>query len=66
MSGMNLSVSTLPADPESLKQIVVALGGNLNDLQERHNKETDILLEQIRFLRAQRLAAKVKKNLLTH
>ena len=43
---MQKNVSTLPDDPAALKEIIV-------DLHDRFDKETGILLEQIRHLRAQ-------------
>ncbi len=55
MSGMGFNASTLPDDTEVLKRMLVSL-------QERHNKETDILLEQIRFLRAQLFGRRSEKE----
>ena len=53
MAGMNIDVSTLPDSPDALKEIISDLGGQISTLQDAHDKETDILLEQIRHLRAQ-------------
>ena len=58
---MNFSVSTLPDNAESLKQMLVRLGEDFVDLQERYDKDTDILLEQIRHLRAQLFGRKSEK-----
>lgn len=52
---MNFNPSTLPDDHTLLKQILV-------DFQDHHNKETDILLEQIRLLRAQLYGRKSEKG----
>jgi transposase len=51
---MNRNVSTLPETPDELKQVIA-------DLQKAHDKETAILLEQIRLLRAQLFGAKSEK-----
>lgn len=48
---MHFDVSTLPDDPGALKQILLNLQGDFSSLQERYNKDTGILLEQIRHLR---------------
>jgi hypothetical protein len=52
---MNINVSTLPDDPEHLKQII-------DDLQERYYHKTDLSLEQIRHLRAQLFGRKSEKG----
>lgn len=52
---MNVNPSTLPDDQALLKQMLV-------DFQDHHNKETDILLEQIRLLRAQLYGSKSEKG----
>jgi transposase len=49
------SASALPDDTELLKQIIV-------DLQSRYDKETGLLLEQIRLLRAQLYGRKSEKG----
>jgi transposase len=59
---MNFSVSTLPDDTESLKQMLVSLGEDFVDLQKRYDQETDLLLEQIRHLRAQLFGRKSEKG----
>lgn len=51
---MQKNVSTLPDDPAALKEIIV-------DLHDRFDKETGILLEQIRHLRAQLFGRKSEK-----
>ncbi|HKJ63929.1 MAG TPA: IS66 family transposase [Desulfopila sp.] len=51
---MNRNTSTLPESPEELKEVIA-------DLQKAHEKETAILLEQIRLLRAQLFGAKSEK-----
>jgi transposase len=52
---MNIEPSTLPDDHALLKQMLV-------DFQDHHDKETDILLEQIRLLRAQLYGRKSEKG----
>ena len=52
--GMNIKATTLPDDTTLLKQIVI-------DIQEHHNKQTDILLEEISLLRAQLYGRKSEK-----
>jgi len=54
---MNLDLSTLPDDSASLKLIIA-------DLQGRYNKETGILLEQIRHLRDKLFGRKSEKTLI--
>jgi len=49
------NASALPDNPELLKQIIV-------DLQGRYDKETGLLLEQIRLLRAQLYGRKSEKG----
>jgi transposase len=51
---MNVEASTLPDDSTLLKQMLV-------DFQEHYDKETGILLEQIRHLRAQLFGRKSEK-----
>lgn len=51
---MNSDVATLPDDPSLLKQILV-------DFRNHYDKETGILLEQIRLLRAQLYGRKSEK-----
>ena len=51
---MNYDISTLPDDSESLKRIIVDLQGNFD-------KETGILLEQIRHLRNKLFGRKSEK-----
>jgi transposase len=52
---MNFDPSTLPDDHALLKQMLV-------DFQDHHNKETDLLLEQISLLRAQLYGRKSEKG----
>jgi transposase len=59
---MNFDTSSLPDDTEHLKQIIVSLGEDFTDLQKRYDKETCILLEQIRHLRAQLFGRKSEKG----
>ena len=54
IADMNYDVSTLPDDSESLKRIIV-------ELQERFDKENNILLEQIRHLRGKLFGRKSEK-----
>jgi transposase len=58
---MNFDTVTLPDNPGVLKEIVVDLHGQLADLRALFDKETDILLEQIRLLRAQIYGRKTEK-----
>lgn len=51
---MKINAATLPDDTTQLKQLLV-------DFQEHYDKETDILLEQIRHLRAQLFGRKSEK-----
>lgn len=51
---MKMDMSTLPDTPDALKEIIV-------DLHTRFDRETDILLEQIRHLRAQLFGRKSEK-----
>ena len=53
---MNLSLATLPDDPVQLKQLPV-------ERQAHFNTQTDILLEEIRHLRAQLFGRKSDKSL---
>jgi transposase len=52
---MNINSSTLPDDSAELKQM-------LTDFQKHHDKETDLLLEEIRHLRAQLFGRKSEKG----
>ena len=58
---MNIDPSTLPDTPVYLKEIISDLHGQITDLKDVHDKETDILLEQIRHLRAQLFGRKSDK-----
>ena len=49
---MEIDTATLPDAPGDLKEIIIGLQGQITDLHEAHNKETGILIEQIRHLRA--------------
>jgi len=49
-------ISTLPDDPAALKEMLV-------DFQHRFDRETAILLEQIRLLRAQLYGRKSEKSI---
>lgn len=49
---MNLSLATLPDSADSLKDIIVNMHGQMTSLRTTFDKETYILLEQIRHLRA--------------
>jgi len=53
--------STLPDSPDALKSFVLALQGEIITLREMYDKETSILLEQIRLLRAQLYGRKSEK-----
>ena len=55
--GMKFDTSTLPDDSESLKLIIT-------DLHSRHDKETSILLEQIRHLRDKLFGRKSEKMII--
>ncbi len=52
---------TLPDTPEALKSFVLDLQGEIVTLREMYDKETGILLEQIRLLRAQLYGRKSEK-----
>lgn len=58
---MEINAATLPDTPGDLKEIITGLQGQITDLHEAHNKETGILLEQIRHLRAQLFGRKSEK-----
>ena len=58
---MEINAATLPDTPSELKEIIIGLQGQMADLHEAHDKETDILLEQIRHLRAQLFGRKSEK-----
>jgi transposase len=58
---MNLDISTLPDDSESLKLIIADLQSQFVGLNDRYNKETSILLEQIRHLRDKLFGRKSEK-----
>jgi len=58
---MKMDVSTLPDDHLLLKGVIVDLQGQIAGLREVHDKETGILLEQIRHLRAQLFGRKSEK-----
>lgn len=60
-SSMKTDVSTLPDDPHALKEMIVDLHGQIAGLQDVYDKETGILLEQIRHLRAQLFGRKSEK-----
>ena len=60
---MNSDVATLPDTPDSLKEIVTDLQGEIADLRDLYDKETSILREQIRLLRAQLFGRKSEKNI---
>ena len=58
---MEINVTTLPDTPHDLKEIIIGLQGQIADLHEAHDKQTGILLEQIRHLRAQLFGRKSEK-----
>lgn len=58
---MLLNASTLPDSPVDLKEIIVKLNDQVAHLREAHDKEKDILLEQISLLRAQLFGRKTEK-----
>ena len=58
---MNIDTVTLPDTPIDLKEIIVGLHDKITGLHEAHNRETGILLEQIRHLRAQLFGRKSEK-----
>lgn len=58
---MNIDAVTLPNTPTDLKEIIVGLHSQIAGLREAHDKETGILLEQIRHLRAQLFGRKSEK-----
>ena len=58
---MEINAATLPDTPGELKGMILGLHGQIADLREAHDKETGILLEQIRHLRAQLYGRKSEK-----
>ena len=58
---MEINAEILPNTPDDLKGIILGLHGQIADLHEAHDKETGILLEQIRHLRAQLFGRKSEK-----
>jgi transposase len=58
---MNIDLATLPDDNESLKRIITDLQSKFVDLQGLYDKETGILLEQIRHLRDKLFGRKSEK-----
>lgn len=58
---MSFDKVTLPDTPEDLKEIIIDLYKQVAAQQAAHDKETDILLEQIRLLRAQLYGRKTEK-----
>ena len=58
---MDFDAATLPDTPGALKEIIVDLHGQVADLRDVYDKETGILLEQIRHLRAQLFGRKSEK-----
>ncbi|MBU0544223.1 MAG: IS66 family transposase [Proteobacteria bacterium] len=58
---MNLDITTLPDDSASLKRIIADLQGRFVDIQDRYDKDTNILLEQIRHLRDKLFGRKTEK-----
>ena len=60
---MNFDLSTLPDDTESLKRMIVSLQEDFSDLKEHYDKETSILLEQIRHLRSKLFGRKSEKQI---
>ncbi len=58
---MILDAATLPDSPALFKDLVLDLQGEIVTLREMYEKETGILLEQIRLLRAQLYGRKSEK-----
>jgi transposase len=58
---MITDTSTLPDDPALLKEMLLELQQVIADLQDRLNRETNFLLEQIQLLRAQLYGRKSEK-----
>ena len=58
---MEINATTLPDTPHDLKEIIIGLQGQIADLHEAHDKQTGILLEQIRHLRAQLFGRKSER-----
>ncbi len=63
---MNLELSQLPDDAGKLKAVIVDLQHKLDELKADFEKETSILIEQIRLLRAQLYGRKTEKIPLEH
>jgi len=62
---MNPATAILPDTPDSLKEIIIALQGEIVELRARHDKETSFLHEQIQLLRAQLFGRKSEKYIPT-
>jgi len=58
---MKIDAATLPDTTSDLKEIIVGLHRQIADLRDVYDKETGILLEQIRHLRAQLFGRKSEK-----
>jgi len=58
---MNPEAVTLPDMPDALKSLFLDLQGEIAALREKYEKETALLLEQIRLLRAQLYGRKSEK-----
>ena len=58
---MEIDAATLPDTTSDLKEIIVELHRQIGDLRDAYDKETGILLEQIRHLRAQLFGRKSEK-----
>jgi len=59
---MKFDASTLPDSPEALKHIIAELHDQLDALQTAHQKETSLLYEQLRHLRAQLFGPRSEKG----
>ncbi len=58
---MKFEAATLPDSPDSLKEIILDLQDRIEGLEESYQKETSILYEQLRLLRAKLFGRKSEK-----
>ena len=58
---MKFEAATLPDSPDSLKEIILDLQDRIEGLETSHQKETSILYEQLRLLRAKLFGRKSEK-----
>ena len=59
---MKSDTSTLPDSADNLKAIIADLHETISELKDSHEKQTDLLMEQIRHLREQLFGRKTEKS----